>query len=136
MPFIGGAFSRGSDSRRFADWNYSYGLAQRNRGRKTSSLDAPGRRLSAGTTRKSGAQPLSPTCAGVDCPCPKFGPSPSAQILLGGEHLGGGRRQAIDLPEQHVQIFLAERFQEPPVAFLGARHNHVMGGEPGFGQAD
>jgi hypothetical protein len=40
MPVIGGAFSCGLMGRRFVDWNYSGGLAQRNRGRKTSNLNA------------------------------------------------------------------------------------------------
>src|SRR5713101_8640999 len=43
MPVIGGAFSGGFDRRRFATLELFRGLAQRNKGGKTSYLDAPAR---------------------------------------------------------------------------------------------
>src|SRR6266478_6418644 len=41
MPVIGGAFSGGLDRRRFVTLELFRGLAQRNKGRKTSYLDGP-----------------------------------------------------------------------------------------------
>src|ERR1700730_8146792 len=43
MPVIGGAFSDGLDRRRFVTLELFRGLAQRNKGRKTSYFDGPAR---------------------------------------------------------------------------------------------
>jgi hypothetical protein len=43
MPVIGGAFSCGFDRHRFVTLELFRGLAQRNKGRKTSYLDGPAR---------------------------------------------------------------------------------------------
>jgi hypothetical protein len=102
MPVIGGAFSCGF--RRAADSliGIILGLAQRNRGRKTSHLDVSARPWHVGRTRKSVAFLPRPTTVG-----PAERTAVSAQILLVREHLGGGVGQAIDLVEQHVEVVLA-----------------------------
>src|SRR5215207_8367525 len=102
MPVIGGAFSCGF--RRAADSliGIILGLAQRNRGRKTSHLDASARPCRVGRRRKSVAFLPRSASAG-----PAERAAISAQLLLVREHLGGGVGQAIDLVEQHHELVLA-----------------------------
>jgi len=102
MPVIGGAFSCGF--RRAADSliGIILGLAQRNRGRKTSHLDASARPCRVGRRRKSVAFLPRSVAAG-----PAERAAVSAQLLLIREHLGSGVGQAIDLVEQHHELVLA-----------------------------
>jgi hypothetical protein len=78
------------------------GLAQRNRGRKTSHLDVSARPWRVGRTLKSVAFLPLLTNARRAARC-----RISVQILLVREHLSGGVGQAIDLVEQHVEVVLA-----------------------------
>jgi hypothetical protein len=84
------------------------GLAQRNRGRKTSPLDGFACPWRIGRTRKSVAFLPRPTNARRAARC-----RISVQILFVREHLGSRIGQAIDLVEEHLELVLAELFQEP-----------------------
>jgi hypothetical protein len=99
MPVIGGAFSRGFQRAADSLIGIILGLAQRNRGRKTSRLNVPARPWRVGRTRKSVAFLPRLTNARRPARC-----RISVQILLVCEHLGGGVGQAIDLVEQSVEL--------------------------------
>jgi hypothetical protein len=92
MPVIGDAFSCGF--RRAADSliGIILGLAQRNKGRKTSHLDVSARPWRVGRTRKSVAFLPRLTNARRAARC-----RISVQILFIREHLGSRAGQAIDL---------------------------------------
>src|SRR4029453_15292933 len=102
MPVIGGAFSCGF--RRAADSliGIILGLAQRNKGRKTSRPDVYTRPRRDGRTPKSVAFLPRLTNAPRPARC-----RISVQILLVREHLGSRVGQPIDLVEQHLEFVLA-----------------------------
>src|SRR6266705_5321224 len=103
MPVIGGTFSGGFDRRRFATLELFRGLAQRNKGRKTSYFDAPARpqmrRDNPGRTPEAEARSFF-----------------SAQVFFRVEHFGGSIGETIDMPQQHRHVVLAEPFQQARIA--------------------
>src|SRR2546423_7314976 len=106
MPVIGDAFSCGFRSAADSLIGIILGLAQRNRGRKTSHLDVSPRPWRVGRTRKSVAFLPRPTAVG-----PTERAAISAQVLLVREHLGSRVGQPIDLVNEHLELILAELFQ-------------------------